>query len=275
MNNKRIILSTVLGAILMGNGVEAKLIENKQDKPISGYRSFYYQSADGQKLKYRFYNPPKAGSKKKYPLVVHFHGAGSRGDNNTSQLYLAKKVTAKKIAEKHPCFVFAPQCPAKCKWVSTDWTKPSHKMPAKPNAQMEMAIAAIKEIITNYPVDTSRIYVYGQSMGGFATWDIICRRPNIFAAAVPVCGGADETQAAKISHVPVWIFHGALDPVVKVQRSRNMYAALKKAGGTPKYTEYPKVKHNAWSYSYSPKLFDWMFEQKNKNYKKGAKNNVK
>jgi predicted peptidase len=242
----------------MGNYAEAKLVENKSDKIINGYHSFYYQGNDGKKLKYRFYNPSKNGNKKKYPLAIHFHGAGSRGDNNTSQLYLAKKVNT----NKYPCFVFAPQCPANKKWVSTDWRKLSHKMSVKPNAQMAMAMAAIDEIIKKYPVDTSRIYVYGQSMGGFATWEIICRRPKMFAAAVPVCGGADEKQAKRITAIPVWIFHGKLDPVVKAERSRNMFAALKKAGGKPKYTEYPKVKHNAWSYSYSPKLFEWLFSQK-------------
>ena len=260
----------------MSGNISAKagLFENKSDKIIKGYHSFFYLAEDGQKLKYRFYSP-KIGSKEKYPLVVHFHGAGSRGDNNTSQLYLAKKVTDKKIAKKYPCFVFAPQCPAGKKWVSTDWKKLSHKMQGEPNAQMKMSIAAIKEIIAIYPIDTSRIYVYGQSMGGFATWDIICRYPNMFAAAVPVCGGADETQAARITHIPIWIFHGALDPTVNVVRSRNMFAALRKAGGNPKYTEYPNVKHAAWNYSYTPELFKWMFEQKNNNYKEGTNDNVK
>ena len=246
------------------NYLDAKLVENKEDKEINGYHSFYYQAEDGQKLNYRFYNPSENGSKKKYPLLIHFHGAGSRGDNNTSQLYLAQKVTSKGNIKRYPCFVFAPQCPAGEKWVSTDWRKLSHKMALKPNAQMAMAMAAIDEIIKKYPVDTKRIYVYGQSMGGFATWEIICRCPNMFAAAVPVCGGADETQAEKIKNIPVWIFHGKKDPTVKVARSQNMFAALKKAGGKPKYTEYPKVKHNAWSYSYSPKLFEWMFSQRKK-----------
>jgi predicted peptidase len=257
-----ILIST--GVILMSSLAEAGFVENKTDKVIDGYRSFYYQAKNGQTLKYRFYNPVKDKSKKKYPLVVHFHGAGSRGDNNTSQLYLARKVTSKVNIEKYPCFVFAPQCPAGKKWVDIDWTRLSQKQPVKPNAQMTMVMAAIDEIVKKYSIDTKRIYVYGQSMGGFATWDIICRRPNMFAAAVPVCGGGDETKASKIAHVPVWIFHGALDPTVKVARSRNMFAALKKAGSTPKYTEYPKVKHNAWSYSYSPQLFKWMFSQKNK-----------
>ena len=100
-------------------------------------------------------------------------------------------------------------------------------------------------------------------MGGFAAWDILCRRPSMFAAAVPVCGGGDEALAVKIANVPIWIFHGKLDSCVKVERSQNMFAALKEAGGNPQYTEYPKVGHNAWSYSSTLKLFEWMFSQKN------------
>lgn len=125
-----------------------------------------------------------------------------------------------------------------------------------------MAIDTINEIVKKYPIDRKRIYVCGQSMGGFATWEIICCYPDMFAAAVPVCGRADEAKAPSIAHIPIWIFHGALDPAVKVARSRNMFKALKNTGGMPKYTEYLKVKHNAWSYSYSSKLFRWMFNQK-------------
>ena len=43
-------------------------------------------------------------------------------------------------------------------------------------------------------------------MGGFGTWDIIARKPELFAAAVPICGGADETTAAKIAKIPLWAF---------------------------------------------------------------------
>ena len=68
-------------------------------------------------------------------------------------------------------------------------------------------------------------------MGGFGTWDLLARRPDLFAAAVPICGGGDETTAAKIAKIPIWAFHGAKDATVKVSRTRNMIEALKKAGG--------------------------------------------
>jgi predicted peptidase len=214
---KRVILNLIVFSLtLTCCYANAELVENKTDEVIEGYQSFYYLSGDGQKLQYRFYNPSDKKSGKKYPLVIHFHGAGSRGDDNAKQIALAQKVTSAENIEKHPCFVFAPQCPAKKKWVDADWTELTQTFSLAPNAEMKMALAAIDEIIKEYPIDTDRVYVFGQSMGGFATWDILCRRPDMFAAAVPVCGGADENQAARIAHMPVWIFHGSRDPTVSV-----------------------------------------------------------
>jgi predicted peptidase len=101
-------------------------------------------------------------------------------------------------------------------------------------------------------------------MGGFATWDAIQRAPARFAAAVPVCGGADEAQAAALAKVPVWVFHGGNDDVVKTVRSRNIVEALRKAGSTVvKYTEYPGMGHFSWDAAYQEKgLFEWLFAQK-------------
>jgi len=44
-----------------------------------------------------------------------------------------------------------------------------------------------------------------------------------------------------------------------------MIAALKKAGGSPKYTEYEKVGHNSWEKAYGDaKMYEWLFAQKKK-----------
>ena len=44
-----------------------------------------------------------------------------------------------------------------------------------------------------------------------------------------------------------------------------MMEAIKKAGGSPKYTEYPGVGHNSWDKAYAEKeLFPWLLEQKKK-----------
>jgi predicted peptidase len=102
-------------------------------------------------------------------------------------------------------------------------------------------------------------------MGGYGTWHALALRPGFFAAAVPVCGGADLKSAEKIKDVPIWVFHGDKDNAVPVARSREMVEALKKAGGSPKYTEYPGVGHNSWDKAYAdPEMFAWLFAQKRK-----------
>jgi predicted peptidase len=103
----------------------------------------------------------------------------------------------------------------------------------------------------------------GVSMGGFGAWDVVTRHPDKFAAAAPICGGADENKAPLIARLPVWTFHGDKDGVVKTKRSRNMIEALKKAGSTAKYTEYPGVGHDSWNKAFAePELLPWLFAQK-------------
>jgi predicted peptidase len=165
--------------------------------------------------------------------------------------------------KSYPCFLIAPQCPKDCKWVDVNWGAATHKTPPKPSDPLRLVLELISVLPKEYSIDEQRIYVTGLSMGGYGTWDLLARRPDLFAAAVPICGGGDETQAAKMARVPVWVFHGARDTVVKPARSRNMVEALKKAGGEPRYTEYPEQGHDSWVPAYKdPEMFRWLFAQK-------------
>lgn len=204
----------------------------------------------------------------KYPLVIFLHGAGERGNDNEKQLiHGAKLFLVDSVLLKYKAFVAAPQCPEKFRWVETDWTLPSHKMP-EISVPANLTIQLIDELIEKYPIDTNRIYITGLSMGGFGTWDLISRFPDKFAAAVPICGGADTDYAPKIKNIPVWAFHGAKDKLVTVNRSRNIITAIKKAGGNPKYTEFPTLGHFSWNAAYANKeLLPWLFSQSKKNKK--------
>jgi predicted peptidase len=216
----------------------------------------------GAKLPYRLYKPKGATGKERLPLVLFLHGAGERGDDNDAQLKNGVRFFVANQAQ-FPCFIAAPQCPAKFQWVDTPWGNPKHTMPAQPTEPLRLAIEMVSSLEKEFPIDPKRLYVTGLSMGGFGTWDVIQRYPKRFAAAVPVCGGADEAAAGLIAKVPVWVFHGGSDDVVKTARSRNIVEALKKAGGSPKYTEYPGVGHGCWDQAYQEKeLFPWLFGQK-------------
>ena len=80
----------------------------------------------------------------------------------------------------------------------------------------------------------------GLSMGGFGSFGVVYARPEMWAAAVPVCGGWATQEAESFTRVPMWLFHGALDTAVPVDFSRGMYRAIKELGGNIKYTEYPR-----------------------------------
>ena len=117
----------------------------------------------------------------------------------------------------------------------------------------------------DYVVDTKRVYLTGLSMGGEGTWSLAAAHPDRWAAIVPICGGGDLRTAAKIKDIPCWCFHGDADKMIRVQLSRDMIGALRKAGGRPLYHEYPGVGHNCWDRTYAmPDLYEWLSLQKRK-----------
>ena len=163
---------------------------------------------------------------------------------------------------KEKAFVIVPQCPDGKQFVEVPWAKGSYKSP-EVSEPLKLALALIDSFIKDNPIDADRVYVVGMSMGGYGAIDAVQRRPQLFAACVPICGAADLSKARDIAHVPMWAFHGDADTVVPVSGSREIVAELKKAGAEPKYTEYPKVGHNSWSPAFEDKEFwSWIFAQK-------------
>ena len=69
------------------------------------------------------------------------------------------------------------------------------EMPKEPGDQMKVVLQILDDVQKNYPVDKSRIYLTGLSMGGYGSWDLAMRQPARFAAVVPICGGGDPEQA--------------------------------------------------------------------------------
>lgn len=217
-----------------------------------------------EKLLYRMMTPENPTPTTKYPLVIFLHGAGERGSDNDAQLVHGVKDFANPEARKlYPCFLIAPQCPNETKWVEVDWSASFHQRPEKPSSPAGLLLKLIEKMSAQFPIDTNRIYITGLSMGGYGTWDLIARKPELFAAAVPVCGGGDEKDGQIITKIPIWAFHGSKDTVVKPERTINMIEAIKKAGGNPKVTLYPEVGHNSWVNAYSgPEMLKWLFNQK-------------
>jgi predicted peptidase len=208
---------------------------------------------------------PDADNMQKYPLVIFLHGSGERGSDNEAQLkWGVQNFATDENMAMHPCFVIAPQCPLNTGWGNFDGKDKSAdlNLKAAPTKTMSLLIELIHDMAKNPSIDTNRIYITGLSMGGFGTYDAIERYPNLFAAAVPVCGGGDVSKATTISKIPIWIFHGAEDPAVNPAFSVSMVEALVKAGAHPGFTQYPSVGHFSWLAAYKdPLMMEWLFRQ--------------
>jgi lysophospholipase L1-like esterase/dienelactone hydrolase len=228
------------------------------------YETRVFTAPDGATLPYRLLTPLNYDKAQKYPLVVFLHGAGERGTDNAAQFTHGAPLFAKpEVREKYPAFVFAPQCPKEETWSAVkQWTE-AEPFSAEPKPAMKLALGAIDALEKEFSIDPDRLYVTGLSMGGYGTWDLLCRIPDRIAAAAPVCGGADVSRIAIAKNVAIWAFHGMEDPTVPVARSRELIAALQAAGGAPLYSEYPYVKHDSWTIAYDePELLAWLFAQR-------------
>jgi predicted peptidase len=188
--------------------------------------------------------PKDYAEKDAWPLMLFLHGAGERGnDLDRVKVHGPPKLIA--AGKSFPMIVVSPQCP------SRHWWRPNELN------------ALLDEIIEKYKVDQDRIYVTGLSMGGFGTWTLAAYAPERFAALVPICGGGDAFSARRISHIPVWAFHGAKDSVVPLSASETMIEALKKAKGNVQFTVYPEADHDSWTETYNnPELYTWLLQQK-------------
>jgi predicted peptidase len=195
-------------------------------------------------MKYLLYLPKDYDQKDSWPLLLFLHGAGERGDD----LNLVKKHGPPKLIEEgheFPFIVVSPQCPRNRRW-----------------EPFELA-ALLDEIVEKHKVDQDRISVTGLSMGGFGTWSLAAFQPDRFAALVPICGGGEPIIARLFKPIPAWVFHGAKDTVVPLERSEKMVEAMKQAGGNIKFTVYPEAGHDSWTESYAnPELYEWRLQQK-------------
>jgi predicted peptidase len=219
-----------------------------------------FRNAKSETLPYRLFVPQNYDQKKKYPLVVYLHGGGGVGDDNLKQIqggngYLIDFFTQAESQTHHPAFVVAPQS-AGDSWIGRDIFKPL------PTRQLRLLVDLISDLQRSYSIDGSRLYVAGQSLGGFGTFAIVAEFPQLFAAGVPLCGGADESKVLSIIKTPLWIFHGEKDEAVPVDSSRRIVDVIKKAKGRVKYTEYPGEGHNIWlKVVKEPGLLPWLFAQ--------------
>lgn len=230
------------------------------------FKSGKFQDSEGNVLPYRFFEPAVADSGTvKYPVILYLHGETESGTDNQSQLVKTECATIwaePDHLEKNPVYIVAPQAPE-----GTDWTRE----PLYSNT-----LGLLKEFIADHPgVDPERIYIVGFSMGGTGVWNMILRNPELFAAAMPISGNADnflgnDEAFRKIRNLPVLVIHSIDDPVSPVSGSNNAIDAMKAAGSSSAGSNTSiwglgsvKPAHDAWqpAFHHYEVIYNWLFEQ--------------
>jgi predicted peptidase len=229
----------------------------KEEPP---FRKRIYTDKKGTKMPYRLFVPPGYKSDTKYPLVFWFHGGSGRGSNNESQITNenekgAQVWTTPENQSRFPVFVLAPQCPQ-----NENWSDPELNELAAP---LQSALDILTLVQKDYSIDSDRIYLVGQSMGGLAVWTLLQKYPEQWAGAIVVSSYDNFTDVQALTRVPLWIFQWENDQAVPVELVRQMVRQIKKAGGNPRYIEYHKLRHQVWDEAFAdPQLVPWLAAQK-------------
>jgi predicted peptidase len=181
--------------------------------------------------------------------VLFLHGVGERGDDlDLVETHGLPKVI--KSGERFPFITVAPQCPNQEWWSRAEMVK--------------CLVYLVKKITKMYNVDSRRVYVTGLSMGGYGTIALANERADLFAAALPVCGGADFSDYSNLKSLPIWFFHGSEDDEHPASFSEKIYYALKDQNKDVKLTIYDGVGHNSWDLTYdNQEIYDWLLSKEN------------
>jgi len=250
--------SIALFAICLAAGARPAAAQTSVS-PETGFIARSFHSPSGETMDYRLFVPPAYDPARKFPLILWLHNAAGRGTDNLGQIsgwnFPGSHLwTRPEYQAKFPAFVLVPQVEE-----TKAWARPhANTAPVSIRLALEILDAVEKE----YHIDSDRVYVAGQSMGGEGVWSAMAFAPGRFAAAIALCGYGFDDMIAPDAKVPVWIFQGDADPIVSVKHAREWVAALRKAGGHPKYTEYPGVDHKVWDKAFAePGLVDWLSSQ--------------
>lgn len=234
----------------------------------NAYKAFVF-SHQGETLPYRLLYPRNFDPEQSYPLVLFLHGAGERGDDNLVQLtHGAELFAGEAIRREYPAIVVFPQAAEEDYWARVEVEQDSRPYALRfadketqPTQAMQLLLGLMDELSAKSFVDQQRIYVGGLSMGGMGTYEILARRPQMFAAAIAICGGGNLENAKHYRQgLPLWAFHGAEDDVVDADLSEQMVAAINQHGGNARLTLYKDTGHNSWDRAFAePNLLPWLF----------------
>ena len=218
-------------------------------------RTYFFKAAD-KEMSYSIYVPKGYDKKKSYPLMVALHGLG--GSDRGMMRYRGFT----QLAQKHGYIVVAPMGYSSRGWYGSRGQTSRRGNPRNLGELSERDVMNVLAIIRKeFPIDNSRIYLMGHSMGGGGTWHIGMKYPDIWAALAPVAPAPPRNinDLAKIKHVPVIVVCGDKDGLVR--SARVWVARMKELEMNYKYVEVKGGNHILPAFQKLPDIFDFFNQQ--------------
>ena len=197
---------------------------------------------------------------KQWPIILFLHGRGERGSEGMWQTQIGLPQAVRDHPERWPFVIVMPQCPLPGYWTDPD--------------MLSMAMAALDQEAAEFHGDPDRTYLSGLSLGGYAAWELARLYPHRWAAIAIAASGIFWSYAPErwqeastlpaeyaraLGRTPVWLFHGADDPLVPPRESELMFEAFKGSGGHIRLWLYQGLKHDCWTRAYNePELPRWL-----------------
>ena len=194
--------------------------------------------------RYQVYVPAGYDGGKPWPVMVFLNGKGECGRDGKKQSSVGLGTAIRREPDRWPFVVVFPQKPDS----ETQW-----------GDHQDLVLATLAATEDEYAIDSERRVLTGLSQGGSGSWQIGSARAEMWRAVAPICGyRAGAWKVAALAETPVWAFHGDADGIVPLRSSRELCEELQEAGGAPRLTVYPGVRHNSWDRAYrdSP-LAEW------------------
>ena len=226
---------------------------------------------ENDSLAFRFVQSKPQHTDEKLPLLIFLHGSGERGNDNMLQLTHGGGLFLDAIQKKNiEGMIVFPQCPKDDYWAKVekvihdnDSLSFTFYPDSLPTPGMSLLLGLLDSLMQLSYIDPNRIYVGGLSMGGMGTFELLSRRPELFAAAFPICGGGNPDAVKWFNpRIKIWVFHGDQDKIVIPAYSEKMVNKMRSKGMDVRFTIYPETGHNAWDKAFKePDLLPWIFSQ--------------
>lgn len=238
-----------------------KIKDKRMYAEAEDYQGYIYKNGE-EAFCFRM-KSPEIEEGKKYPMVVFLHGMGDWGNDNSRHMYHSLIDSVAQYIDE-PAFVFMPQAIKNWDW--TDVGVLSDK-----GGMDKLYNECLDKLIVQYPIDKSRVYLTGMSMGGHGTIWQATQHPEKYAAIMPVCGlfyfeesGIQVKNLNNIVKKPMWFFHSHNDKTVDFSNSTKLIAELENLGAQNiKSTWFEEPLHDITKLSYdNADVWEWLFSQK-------------